>query len=169
MQTFGPAGTHTEVSVRAWRLATVASTPLTVAFLWQLPRLAADIVHLHFPYPIGEVSQLLAGGKKPFVITYHSDVVKQQAILRFYRPLLWRVLGQASRIMPTSDRYIASSPYLSRLADKCTVVPLSVELAPFERAERLLPAFSQPTLLFVGRHRYYKGVDGLLRALQKQQ
>ncbi|NUM49178.1 MAG: glycosyltransferase, partial [Anaerolineales bacterium] len=42
--------------IRTGRLATVASTPLTAAFLFELPRLNPDITHLHFPYPIGEVS-----------------------------------------------------------------------------------------------------------------
>jgi rhamnosyl/mannosyltransferase len=150
--------------IRAGRLATVASTPLTVAFLPELPRLKPDITHLHFPYPIGEVSQLLVG-KKPYLITYHSDVVRQQSILRFYRPLMLRVLRGAARILPTSDRYIASSPYLQPLANKCTVVPLSVDPAPFAHPTPLVPPANLPTLVFIGRHRYYKGLDTLLRAM----
>jgi len=150
--------------VRVWRLATVASTPITPAFLAAIPRLRPDIAHLHFPYPVGEISQWLAG-RSPYVITYHSDVVRQQAILRFYRPLLWRVLRGAARILPTSDRYIATSPYLSRMPEKCTVVPLSVDPAPFTDAPPLVPPADTPTLLFLGRHRYYKGVDDLIRAM----
>ncbi|MDT8307367.1 MAG: glycosyltransferase, partial [Anaerolineae bacterium] len=48
---------------------------------------------------------------------------------------------------------------------RCTVVPLSVEPAPFAAAEPLVPPAATPTLLFVGRHRHYKGVDDLLRAM----
>lgn len=150
--------------IRTWRLATVASTPLTGGFLTEFPRLKPDITHLHFPYPIGEISQMLAG-KRPYIITYHSDVVRQQSILRFYRPIMRRVLQGAARILPTSDRYMASSPYLKPLAGKCTVVPLSVDPAPFAHPAPLIPPTDIPTLVFIGRHRYYKGLDTLLRAM----
>ncbi|HLF90868.1 MAG TPA: glycosyltransferase, partial [Anaerolineales bacterium] len=155
--------------IRTWRLATVASTPLTGGFLAELPRLKPDITHLHFPYPVGEVSQwltnLLLGGKRPYIITYHSDVVRQQNILRFYRPLMERILRGAARILPTSDRYMASSPTLSQLTDKCTVVPLCVDPEPFASATPLVPPTGVPTLVFIGRHRYYKGLDTLIRAM----
>lgn len=151
--------------IRAWRMATVASTPLSPTFPLVLAKQNPDITHLHFPYPVGEMSQLLSGNGRSFVITYHSDVVRQQGILRFYRPLLRRVLQKASRIIATSDRYIASSAFLAPLAQKCVVVPLAVDPAPFAAAKPLLSAASVPTLLFVGQHRYYKGVGDLIRAL----
>lgn len=151
--------------VRAGRLATVASTPLSPTFPLTLARQPADMTHLHFPYPIGEISQLIAGRKRPYVITYHSDVVRQQSMLRFYRPLLWRVLRGAARILATSPQYITSSPFLSQLAEKCTVVPLGINPRPFQSAAPLLPPGPRPRLLFVGRHRYYKGVGDLIQAM----
>ncbi len=151
---------------RITRLATVASTPISPTFPLALHAERPDITHLHFPYPVGEVSQLLGGRGRPYVITYHSDVVRQQSILRFYRPLLRRVLRNAARIIPTSDNYVATSPFLRPLAGRCTPVPLSVNPAPFLEATPLFPRDTEePTILFVGRHRYYKGVDDLLRAM----
>ena len=152
--------------VRAARVATVASTPLSITFPALLRSLDADIVHLQFPYPLGELSQWLGGGRRPFLISYQSDVVKQQTLLRLYEPLLRRVLQRADRILVSSPNYMATSPYLRPLAEKCSVVPLGIDPAPFLHAQPLpLPPSTQPTLLFVGRHRYYKGVDTLIRAM----
>ena len=151
--------------VRAWRVATVASTPLSPVFPMQIARQKPDMTHLHFPYPVGEVSQLLGGSGRNFVITYHSDVVKQQAILRWYKPLLRRVLQKANTIIATSNQYIASSQFLSPIADKCAVVPLAVDPQPFLDAAPLIDTDEKPTLLFLGQHRYYKGVDDLIRAM----
>ncbi|MCP4360961.1 MAG: glycosyltransferase [Chloroflexi bacterium] len=151
--------------IRAWRLATVASTPLSPEMPFKLPQIQADIVHLHSPYPVGEMSQLLRGGKRPYVITYHSDVVKQQTVLRFYRPFLKRVLDRAAQIIVSNDNYIHSSEYLRPLAAKCTVIPFAVDVARFQTAIPSLPPTDVPTFIFVGAHRYYKGVDDLLRAM----
>src|SRR5262245_61108537 len=40
--------------IRAGRLATVASTPLSLSFPRQLHALQPDLTHLHLPYPVGE-------------------------------------------------------------------------------------------------------------------
>lgn len=151
--------------VRARRLATIASTPLSVDLIYKLTSAKADVTHLHFPYPIGEVGQLIAGHRRPYVITYHSDVVRQQRLLALYHPLLMRVLRRSRRIIATSARYVESSRYLSWFKEKCTVVPLSVDAKTFSEATALLPRAGRPVILFVGQHRHYKGVDDLLRAL----
>ncbi len=156
---------HSVLLIRASRLITLASTPLSISMALKLARQSPDITHLHFPYPVAEISQLLAGRGRPFVITYHSDVVRQKLLLHFYRPVLRRVLQQAARILPTSDRYMRTSPFLHHLAEKCTVVPLSVDPAPYRRASPLIAANSRPSLVFMGRHRYYKGLADLIRAM----
>src|SRR5438270_1974337 len=73
---------------KAPRLATVAQTPLSVSLGGALRALRPDLVHLHFPYPMGELSYLLATPRVPLVITYHSDIVRQRRLLKLYRPLL---------------------------------------------------------------------------------
>ena len=154
---------------RAGRLATVASTPLSLSLPLILARRRPDITHLQFPYPVGEVSQLFAQlisrPKRPFVISYQADVTKQQHILKFYKPLLKRVLKAADCILAASPQYIKSSPFLQPLAHKCRVVPLGIDPLPFEQAKPLIPKDKRPRILFMGRHRYYKGVDTLIRAM----
>ncbi|NLE75245.1 MAG: glycosyltransferase [Chloroflexi bacterium] len=156
---------------KAGRAATVASMPISITLPIMLGRLRPHITHLHFPYPLGETAQLLFGRGRPTVITYHSDVVRQQGWLRLYEPILRRVLRRADCILATSPNYIQSSSYLQAVRDRCQVVPLGIEVARFRAAPAAAVAdlrarFGAPLYLFVGRLRYYKGLPHLLQALQ---
>ncbi len=157
--------------IKAGRLATLASTPLSSAlFLWER-RLKPHITHLHCPYPWGEMSHLMFGHSQRTVITYQSDIVRQKSLLKLYRPFLRRILRRADRIIATSPQYIQSSPHLSQVADKCVVIPLGIDLEHFQKARReevkeLRSKYSPPLLLFVGILRYYKGLQYLIRAMR---
>ena len=155
--------------IKAARLATPASTPISPALFGWIRRIPAEVAHLHFPYPLGEMAQLFLGRSARTVITYHSDVIRQQGLLKVYRPFLWRILHKADRVLATSAPYAHSSPYLSRLGDKVEVVPLGIDTEPFLRespqAKEIRKKHSGPILLFVGRLRYYKGLDYLIRAM----
>jgi rhamnosyl/mannosyltransferase len=156
--------------IKAGRLMTVASTPLSISLPLLLRRQNADIAHLHFPYPVGELSYLLFGRTSHLVITYHSDVVRQRGLLLFYRPFLWQVLRRADRIIATSPNYIESSPYLSRFRRKCTPIPSAVETGRFlhtdpSQVQQIRIMYGSPLILFVGKLRYYKGLHYLLRAM----
>jgi glycosyltransferase involved in cell wall biosynthesis len=149
--------------IKAGRFTTAASMPLSLAQPLALARLRPDVVHIHSPYPLGEAANYLLGRGRATVITHHSDVVRQQGWLRFYGPLLRRVLRAADRIIATSPRYIETSLWLCPVREKCVVVSLGVDIRRFAPPTR--PYDGSPTLLFVGKLRYYKGLDDLLRAL----
>ncbi len=148
---------------RASRLATVASMPLSLQQPLQLARLQADVLHLHAPYPLGEVSAWLLKRRTPWVMTYHSDVVRQRGWLKLYAPLLRRVLRRVDRILVTSPRYLETSRWLRSVRDRCLVSPLGIDHQRFHPPAT--PYEGPPRLLFVGRLRYYKGLDTLLQAL----
>lgn len=154
----------------AGRLATVASTPLSLALVGRLLHERPDITHLHYPYPPGDVAQSFFGRSRATVITYHSDIVRQKGLLRFYAPLLRRSLARANRLIATSPRYVETSPFLAPHVAKCDIIPYGIETAPFESVDpaRVAAIRAQqpgPLILFVGQLRYYKGVEYLIRAM----
>lgn len=157
--------------IKAARLATVASTPLSLALPWHLARQRPDLTHLHFPYPLGEMAHYFLGRGRRTVLTYHSDVVRQASILRFYAPLMWHMLHRMDRIIVSSPNYLESSSVLRAFRHKCQVVPYGIDRARFLAAdpEKGLALRSRygggPLILFVGVLRYYKGLQYLLEAM----
>lgn len=172
--------------VKAARLVHAASTPISPAMLSFARNLRPNIVHLHFPYPPGDLVARAVAGTPPLVVTYHSDIVRQKNLLRVYQPLLEATLRRASRIIATSSPYIESSPWLSRYAEKCVVVPLGIDVERWSdggqsakrkaQSERAIRSLQRTTnngqrttdngqILFVGRLRYYKGLHVLLNAI----
>jgi glycosyltransferase involved in cell wall biosynthesis len=121
--------------IKAARALHLASTPISPAMLREARRLHADVVHLHFPYPPGDLAYFAMPERAPLVITYHSDIVRQQALLRAYQPLLETTLRCAARIIATSPNYVVSSPWLRRHAAKCAVVPLGIDAERFAQAD----------------------------------
>jgi rhamnosyl/mannosyltransferase len=158
--------------VRVAEWARLLSSPICPGFPRELGRSRADVWHLHWPNPLGEVSWLLRRPPGALVVSYHSDVVRQKLAQALYRPLARRLLERADLLLPTSDRYVEFSPFLRSFRERCRVVPSGIDLAPFEGLDRnsaaavqLRARYGGPFVLFVGRLRYYKGVDILLRAM----
>ena len=163
--------------IRAGRLFTAASTPVSPLLALRLAGIDPDVTHLHFPYPVGELAHLLLGRGRRTVLTYHGDVVRQAGLLRLYEPLLWRVLARADAILATSPPYVKSSRFLRPFEAKTAIVPLGVDTARFSSAgvdaaqvgalrARLAPD-GAPVFLAVGRMRYYKGLEFALDALPR--
>lgn len=165
--------------VKAGRLATISSAPISPAFYPWLYRLEkdTDVAHAHFPYPPGELGQLLLGRSRRFVITYHSDIVRQKVLGLIYRPFLWRVLRRADLITVSNPAYVQTSPFLRPFADKCRIIHHGTNLSRFTatpaataRAAAIQQRYTnRPLVLFVGRLRHYKGVDVLLKAMPQVQ
>jgi len=169
----GRRGTVDGVPVwQVGRLGVVARAPIAPGLLWALRRLPCDVADLHFPYPVGELAYLAAGRGRRLVVTYHSDIVRQQALLAVYRPFLELLLRRADRIVATSPRYAETSPWLRRFGDRVVVIPYGIDVDRFARTGAASCDHGQaqlgadaPVVLFVGHYRYYKGLEHLIRAL----
>lgn len=151
----------------------IASTGISLSSIWQFAKLAkhADIIHYHFPWPFMDIVHFLTRVKKPTVVTYHSDIIRQKHLLKLYRPLKHRFLASVDRIVATSPNYLATSHVLDKFANKVTVIPIGLDKASYpvpshERMQywrdRLAPKF----FLFIGVIRYYKGLHILIEAAQ---
>jgi O-antigen biosynthesis rhamnosyltransferase len=152
----------------------IASTRFSFSAPFTLNALVKDfdIVHYHFPWPFADLCQLALTVKKPYVVTYHSDIVKQKLLLKLYSPLMNSFLKGAARVVATSPNYVASSEVLSRLGSKVTVIPLALSPESYPKvSEENLAAWRErighdPFFLFVGVLRYYKGLHLLIEAVR---
>lgn len=157
-------------------IAQFARTPIAPAYKRMLKESRADLLHFHFPYPWAELSFLTSGIKKPYIISYHSDIVKQKNLLKLWNPFMHRFLAGASKVVVASPHIIEDSPILHRFPlNKITVIPYGIDTAFFNpdiesqmaaQTLRARLAGSRPLLFFLGRLVYYKGVDVLIEAMR---
>lgn len=150
----------------------LASNPFSVQALWRFREQVrwADVVHYQFPFPFGDLLHLLWARHKPSVVSYQSDVVRQQSLLRLYRPLMDRFLRSVDAVVAASPDYVASSPVLGGLHN-VRVIANGIDARRLQKPsagllERWRTRLGDGFFLFVGVLRYYKGLHVLLEAAQ---
>ena len=151
----------------------ISSTGISFAAIRRFNELArqADIIHYHFPWPFMDLVHFANRKKRPTVVTYHSDILRQRFLLRFYQPLMKKFLGDVTRIVATSPNYLDTSPILNNYRHKTTVIPIGLDRSTYPDASPELMDIWRARLggeffLFVGMLRYYKGLHILLEAVR---
>jgi rhamnosyl/mannosyltransferase len=141
--------------------------------MWKLHRARPfDLVHLHFPDPMAHVSSLMLPRDLPVVITWHSDIVRQERLLKLYRPLQDAMLRRAAAIIAPTPSHFASSIELARLSlsNRFRTVPFGVDVPPFARrhpmAAEIRARYPEALVFALGRHVYYKGFEYLIDAME---
>lgn len=140
----------------------------------------ADIIHLHMPFPLGDLACLLSGFRGKIVLWWHSDIVRQKKLLKIYKPVMLRMLKRADAIVVATEGHIEGSAYLKPFREKCVVIPFGVEEKIEQMADRYMESIgnclekrngqeAKLRFLFVGRLVYYKGCDVLLKAFASVQ
>jgi rhamnosyl/mannosyltransferase len=157
-------------SVGAW--GRVQGAPISPALPVWIRHSRADIFHFHLPNPTGELAYLLSGSRSPAVATYHTHIVRQARAFRFYRPFYHAFLRRTAFIIVATPYHISTSAILPAYREKCRVIPFGIDVDRFqatpairERAAALRELYGPRLVLFVGKFRYYKGLDYLLRAM----
>ena len=164
-------------TVHAKPLASLGGTPICPTMPWQALRrhwrTPFDIAHLQFPAdPMAHLAYELLPRSVKRVISWHSDIVRQQRMLKMYRPFLNHSLRAADAIIAATPAHISSSEQLSPVRDSARfrVVPYGFDLSRFSQrpplAGDIRRSFGTKFLVFaLGRHVYYKGFEFLIRAL----
>jgi len=152
----------------------IASTGFSLPYIHQFIKLSseADILHYQFPWPFSDMVRFITTTKikKPYIITYQSDIVKQKRLLKLYAPLRDDFLKKADCIVTTSPNYLRTSDVLRPFRDRVKIIPIGIdrERYPVPTADciskwrKILP---ERFFLFIGATRYYKGLHILLDAL----
>ncbi len=157
--------------IRAARFGSLASTPLCPTFRRKDLEKDHDLVHFHLPNPLATFAY--ADCSRPYVVTYHCDIVRYPGLLKAYLPALRSFLNRAKRVIVTSKALQSSSPVLRNFRE-CDVIPLGLDpsyLAPNQEREalcaRLRAEHGEKIALFVGRLVPYKGLGDLIEAMER--
>lgn len=159
---------------RSGRLFEAGPMPVSLSYLRDVKRAAknADILHLHMPFPWGDLALRLSGYKGKVVLWWHSDVVRQKKLLKVYLPLMRWTMKRADAIIVATQGHIDGSAFLKPYAEKCRIIPFGVDEEYYAEGAKYAQSPTQsetPDFLFIGRMVYYKGCDVLLSAFARME
>jgi glycosyltransferase involved in cell wall biosynthesis len=148
------------------------STPLCPAMVSAIRNSAADLIHIHLPNPTAVMAYLASGHRGKAIFTYHSDTVKQKVLGTLFQPLLDAALRRSSAVIATSPNYLATSPVLATVRDRCHVIPYGIDLSQFSQCDpavvsQIRQQYGERLVISVGRLVYYKGFEYLIRAMAR--
>lgn len=145
------------------------STMISPQMVGLLRRIAPtyDIIHIHHPDPMAAYALYKSGYKGHVVLHWHSDILSQRILLKFYLPLQNWLLRRADTVVCTSPTYGKGSHALQKVSDKLRCVPIGV--APIfpdpKRVAEIRERLAGRKLVFsLGRLVPYKGFSNLVKA-----
>ena len=156
---------------RAANLFKLNSTPFSFSIIKILRRIHHhyDIIHIHLPNPTGAIALQLVNFKGKIVVHWHSDIIKQKILKKFYAPFQKALLKRADRIIVTSPPYLEGSDDLMEFKNKCEIIPIGIDETELICDEQFLSilreTYRDKRIIFsVGRLIYYKGFKYLIDA-----
>ncbi|MGJ1421558.1 glycosyltransferase [Sphingobacterium spiritivorum] len=150
----------------------LAATMIAPGMVRKLRKIADqyDIIHIHHPDPMACLALRMSGYKGKVVVHWHSDIVKQKALLQLYRPLQDWLIKRANLIVGTSPVYVRESPFLTTVQLKVNYIPIGVlpVVAEEGKVTKIRSKYPGKRIVFsLGRLVEYKGYEYLIRAAEK--
>lgn len=145
------------------------ATMIAPAMIVRLHRIKKeyDVVHIHHPDPMAALALFLSGYKGKVILHWHSDIVKQKMLLRFYKPLQEWLIKRADAIVGTSPVYARCSPFLKNVQHKVVCIPIGIDMpvCDVKILERIKKRYAGKKIIFsLGRLIEYKGYRYLIEA-----
>jgi rhamnosyl/mannosyltransferase len=139
-----------------------------------------DIMHLHSPDPIGNISGWFWAKKKnkPYIVTYHADISRKDFFRKLVAPIyeklfLKRILRDATVVTTTTPLYPKVSVVLRDMDLKTETVPCGFDTKRFhlgldtEKLRKRLGIEGKKVVMYLGRLNYYKGIQYLIEAFKR--
>ena len=126
-----------------------------------------DIIHIHHPDPMAAVALYMSGFKGRVVLHWHCDIIRQNKLLKFYRPLQSWLIHRADIIIGTTPVYLQQSEALSSVQEKCRCIPIGVYETtsnPTLTAQIREQYAGKHIVFSLGRLVLYKGYEYLIEA-----
>ncbi len=153
------------------------SLPISPGYFRALSFLSGDILHIHEPFPLADLSlQLFPKIKKNFskiIVSWHSDIIRQKWVLSFYGKYIHKFLSNVDKIIVSNPQLIKNSDFLPQYQNKCEVIPIGTNLNWVNSNENQKNNLDLrgidnkgAMILFVGRLVYYKGIEYLVQAMK---
>lgn len=161
------------ITVRSFKHSFGISTmPISLSLIENFKSIIAesDIIHLHYPYPIGELLTLFSKINKPIVLTFHAEILGRGIVGKLYEPFTKALFKKVDQIVPTSSNLLLSTNVLNSFREKSIPINLWLDTDRFENLPDVDAEYKEKIhrygeyALFVGVLRWYKGLDVLLDA-----
>lgn len=151
----------------------IAKTKISPALISKLRKICSnyDIIHLHHPDPMSALALFLSGYRGKVILHWHSDILAQKVLLRFYKPLQTWILKRADLILTTSPNYLEQSKYLTKYKKKSDILPIGISDISkdynVEKSEHIKQQYKDKKIIFsLGRLVTYKGFEYLIYAAE---
>lgn len=144
-------------------------SPSMISILHKIAR-NYDVIHIHHPDPMAALALWCARYQGKVVLHWHSDIVRQNKLLTYYRPLQNWLIRRADTIVGTSPVYLRESPELKDVQSKTLCIPIGIG-EPCEDTDKtslVCNQYAGKKIVFsLGRLVSYKGFEYLIDAAKQ--